>query len=756
MTDEIYDRFVESQLTRPTFSLDHPREVSPLARTHRDDPTLVERFELVIGGVEFANAYSELNDPVDQLERFQIEARNKAAGDVEAGDVDLDYVRALEYGMPPTGGLGVGVDRLVMLLAGVDSIREVILFPTLRPEAGEGPTRGPAPRHRHVPDEHASVVAAVAEAAAAAPEGAVDPVVAEADASGHKHRRPRPVRLIAWLTVLGGLLSLIPILPLVHAGFGELAHSFGPRWFRITDHALTVLLGVALLLLARELHQQKHRAWTVAVVTFSALLVLHILNGIHPVFTTYCVVVLALLVSSRRYFKAPADPPSLLSVFRFIPIYFGAVFLAGFGALIVERNHVDPDYTVGGLAVTTLKGLVGVHGEYVYRHPLFGEIYEWTLLALGVVGLLWALYLIFRPLANRTEHTEDDWNHARRLVVTYGWDTLAYFSLRDDKSFFFSSDGEAMVAYTYIDGHALVSGDPIGPAASIPVVLDEFLDFCEGRAWTPAFLAVREHDLPLYASRGFHHVYLGDEAIIHCDTFSLDGKKMKGIRQAVARVERNYEFKLMRESDAPESLIDALNAISEKWRGKNPERGFTMSLSQDCTGESDQFLLAVALDERGKPGGFLRFVPAFGRDFGYTLDLMRHDPDAPNGMTEFLIAKSALTLKDEGVVRLSMNFAAWGRLFEIAPSNVRQRIMRWGIGLLNPWFQVKSLHDFNAKFSPEWLPRVIVYERRADLGRVATLYAGVEGFLAVPVIGELFVPKAVGGVQSPDEARRSA
>jgi lysylphosphatidylglycerol synthetase-like protein (DUF2156 family) len=204
--------------------------------------------------------------------------------------------------------------------------------------------------------------------------------------------------------------------------------------------------------------------------------------------------------------------------------------------------------------------------------------------------------------------------------------------------------------------------------------------------------------------------------------------------------------------------VEHLNAISARWRGKNPERGFTMSLSQDVrgAGANPEFLLCVALRDDGTPSGFLRLVPAYGPSFGYTLDLMRHDPDAPNGMTEFLISKSALTLRDEGVVRMSMNFAAWGRLFEIAPSNVRQRVMRWGIGLLNPFFQVKSLHDFNAKFSPEWLPRVIVYERRADLGRVATLYAGVEGFLAVPVIGELFVPKAVGGVQSPDEARRSA
>ncbi|MCC7078394.1 MAG: lysine--tRNA ligase, partial [Acidimicrobiia bacterium] len=131
---EIYDRRVQPGIFEPTFVLDHPREVSPLAKARPDDPTLVERFELIIDGRELVNAYSELNDPAEQLACFENEARAKAAGDPEAGDVDYDYIRALEYGMPPTGGLGIGIDRLVMLLAGVETIREVILFPTLRPE----------------------------------------------------------------------------------------------------------------------------------------------------------------------------------------------------------------------------------------------------------------------------------------------------------------------------------------------------------------------------------------------------------------------------------------------------------------------------------------------------------------------------------------------------------------------------------------------------------------------------------------------
>ena len=131
---DIYEKTVEPNLVSPTFVLDYPRDVSPLARVHRDDPALVERFEAVVMGRELANAFSELNDPVDQQERFVAQEALAAAGDAEAHGVDHDYVRALEHGLPPCGGVGVGIDRLVMLLAQVSSIREVILFPHLRPE----------------------------------------------------------------------------------------------------------------------------------------------------------------------------------------------------------------------------------------------------------------------------------------------------------------------------------------------------------------------------------------------------------------------------------------------------------------------------------------------------------------------------------------------------------------------------------------------------------------------------------------------
>ena len=132
---KLFDHFVEPNLIQPIYITDYPLALSPLSKKKEEDPELVERFELFVGGKEIANAYTELNDPIDQKQRFEEQVSDRNAGDEEAHMMDLDFIRALEYGLPPTAGEGIGVDRLVMLLTNSQSIRDVILFPQLKKES---------------------------------------------------------------------------------------------------------------------------------------------------------------------------------------------------------------------------------------------------------------------------------------------------------------------------------------------------------------------------------------------------------------------------------------------------------------------------------------------------------------------------------------------------------------------------------------------------------------------------------------------
>jgi lysyl-tRNA synthetase len=736
---ELCDRRVQAGVRGPLFVLDYPREVSPLARVHREDPLLAERFELFVGGFELCNAFSEQNDPELQLRAFEAEARARQAGDEEASDVDLDYVQALEYGLPCTGGLGIGVDRLAMLLAGVDSIREVILFPTRRPEAPP-----PPPRSEALTREPAETAPSVAAARSA-------PAIARAVAPLEPLPHAGAVRMLAGLTALGGVIPLLGLVPPIHLRFPELGEALVPLWFEVTGQVVTLIIGLLLLFLADQLWKRKRRAWQVATALFGIAAVMDVLKGPHLVPAIYAMLMAISLALARRVFRAPPDPPSLLRVLRIGPIYVLAVLAFGISSLYVERGHVTPAPTLGGMLVTVLGGLVGVDGVYAYHNHFFARFFPAALLTLGVVGLAVCGALLFRPLVARPSHRRQEWEHAHRLVRSYGWDTLAYFALRDDKSFFFGSDGEAMIAYTYLGGYALVSGDPIGAPDSVPLVVREFLAFCRARAWSPAFLAVRESDVPLYSAHGLRHFYLGDEAIIHCDRFTLEGREMKGVRDAVRRIAKRYRFEMIRESVASAALVEQLNGISRRWRGKAAEHGFTMALSQEVRGQgrNAEFLLCIAFDDAERPGGFLRLVPAYGADPGYTLDLMRHDPDAPHGMTEFLVAQSALALKQRGIGRLSLNFAAFRRFFaEDVRYTLPQRLGRWLADALDPFFQIKSLYAFNARFLPEWKPRVIVFREPTDLPRVGVLYIGAEGLLAIPGIGPLLVPRSTGGASS--------
>ena len=557
-------------------------------------------------------------------------------------------------------------------------------------------------------------------------------------------RDSRRARLIGALTALGGLIVLVSTLPAVGGRVGRVVDVVTPFGVRVTSHVIAVAAGVALLYLAGQLARRRHLAWLLAVVLFSASFVVDLLREHHYIAAVYSLFMVVLLLLSRSKFQAPGDPPTLLEFLRFVPRYLVIVFVYGYVALFLERKSLSPSPTFWKNAETIALGLVGIDGPYRYERNFFNWAFPSSLLLLGVGGLLAMVILLFRPIVSRSFVTTESMLEAVSIVKDYSTDSLDYFALRDDKLFFVSSDHRAFLAYTYVARQALVSGDPIGAPESIPLVIDEFLQMCRDRAWGVSFLAVREADRDLYVNRGLHTVYLGDEAVIDVRGFSLAGKKWKSIRQSSGRIERTYTYEWMSETEASPELLTQLNDISKRWRGKAPERGFTMTLSQDVEGTNPDFRLCVALDETGAPGGFLRVIPIYGPHGGYTLDIMRRDPDTPNGMTEFLLTRTIMKLDELGFERFSMNFAAWGRFFEDdVDYTFTQRIVKFGLNLMSPFYQIKSLKEFNQRFYPEWIPRCIAYEGFRSLPRVALLYSAAEGFLTLPVIGKYLLPRTV-------------
>jgi lysylphosphatidylglycerol synthetase-like protein (DUF2156 family) len=288
----------------------------------------------------------------------------------------------------------------------------------------------------------------------------------------------------------------------------------------------------------------------------------------------------------------------------------------------------------------------------------------------------------------------------------------------------------------------LVSPDPIGPVAEREATWAAFYHFALEHGWSVAVMGATEEWLPVYRAAGMHDLYVGDEAIVDCTRFSLEGGKAKGLRQAVNRIARyGYRAEFFDPAHLDPELRAQLQTLMAESRRGDVERGFSMTLSRIFDPADRHLLLTVAFGPDGQPVAFCQWVPAPGIE-GYSLDLMRRSVgEHPNGLLDFVVVETIRHLAQKGLRGLALNFATMRAVLAgETGTGPTQRVERWMLQRMSGSMQIDSLWKYNAKFSPEWKPRYAVYDSPQEIVAAALAVAKAESFWELPIVGRFLLP----------------
>ena len=451
--------------------------------------------------------------------------------------------------------------------------------------------------------------------------------------------------------------------------------------------------------------------------------------------------VLVILWRAKPQFQARGAWRNLLAAI--VCFLLGGLVILILGTWLVSTFGRTPDLDTAALhVIDKLVGEVGLTRPDEVRSPIWVNI---LLDVLGAAVILTSTYLLFKPPGHTQTLRAVDEARVRTLLRSFGeWDSLGYFATRRDKSIVWNTGepatAQAGISYRVIGSVSLASGNPVGDPDHWESAIEQWRAKSRASGWSLAVMGAGEMGAAAYSQAGLTAFEIGDEAILDMRTFSLNGPGMKPVRQSVSRLQRRgYTTVVTRHGDVDPAHFDELSASASRWRGDGgDERGFSMALGRLGDPLDSQCLLVETHDADGALRAFLSFVP-WGRN-GLSLDLMRRDPTADNGLVELMVASLAERAPIFGIGRVSLNFAMFREAFERGAeigAGPIARLWRHALLLASRNWQLESLYRSNAKYQPEWQPRYICFEYPSDLPRVGTAAGNAEGFLTRPSLATL-------------------
>ncbi len=546
-------------------------------------------------------------------------------------------------------------------------------------------------------------------------------------------RRVDVPTLMAGLVLLLGLASILSALsPRLHQQL-EVLLEWMPDHGPTAANAVTLASGAVLLVLAPALRRRKQRAWLAATALSALAVATHLLARLDLEDALLSAAVLVFLLLTRSQFTAEPDPRSRRRTLWVVLVGVPAAVLGGWVLLTLHADSQAAGTTWWDRVQEAALGLVGVDGPVRY---LSSDAYWAAGTALATLGIALLVVVLavavssYRPVRLRSRGDE---RALRELISQYGSeDSLSYFGLRDDRAASFAAD--AAVTYRTVGGVAIAAGDPVGDQAAWDDTVRAWLAHVRRSGWTPAVVGASQFGAATYRRAGLRVLPLGDEATLAADTFGLDGRAMRTVRQAVARVERaGYRIDVDRVRDLSTTDLAVARAAAEQWRHGSVERGYSMALGRMGSATDGECVLVRAFDATDRLQALTYWVP-WGED-GVSLDLMRRAPDAANGVVEAMIVTLLRGTPRVRLRQLSLNFVAVRTWFDLgraddAPLPARL-FHRTFVSAMSKW-QVDSLYRSCAKYHPTWVTRYLCYPSGLELPRILLAVLRAESFLTRP------------------------
>jgi phosphatidylglycerol lysyltransferase len=484
---------------------------------------------------------------------------------------------------------------------------------------------------------------------------------------------------------------------------------------RLPAQTFTVVIGFFLLVLSYGLVRGKKHAWSITLILSLLSAVLHVQRSGSVLATVVALLLALALVVSSRFFQARSDPPSARRGYIALSLGLGIVTFYTIGGFIALYDDFAPWIDRIGIHGILLR--IFARGPIHIPHATQAFLFQHALPVLCISAVLYGMAQIFRPVAAVFMPDIEERDRVSKLARTYGTNSISYFALGEDKTYFFSESGKSVISYVLQGSTAVVAGDPIGPQDEMDTVIKQFVAFCNEQDWTIVFWQVRDEIAELYRAAGFRLLKIGEDAVVNLQSFTLKGGAMSNVRSSAKRAEKDGVHILFYHGRVTDTeQLAQMEQISRQWlvtKGGS-EMGFSMG-TFDSHGDEEQ-LYAVAVNQQNKVHAFASFIPIYGRH-GWGLDLMRRADQCAPGTMELLLARAIEHMKSMGSQMVSLGLAPLSNANEedgtFLDNSIDFLTDRFG----NP-SKNQSLYNFKKKFQPTWESRYLVYSDALNLPKI--------------------------------------